>query len=357
MKFTHRRYQNGDAERINALYFSISGIQRSLPEFSWQWLESPAGESEIWLIEAELPGSEPKLIGHHGVMAENFCFRGTPIRGGKTENTMVLPEYRDKILYPRLEKDFLSNYQDKFDILFSTTGPAPALRLRKALGYTFEQAWQTVYFGSEPAISLSLFSEKILPKLAIDPGPVLDTPGKESWQGLTIETILPQQSEFDLDNLWASASANYGVTPSRTRRDLEWRFWNNPYKKHWMLKIGHESDIFVCVLSHRKGRGLFVDDIYGTTPAKTIQIANQVLSWCRVKLGVTYLRTTTTTDCESFFSGARYFADTWLMRGASLIGQEREQPKMPRKVTDRGKKMGITDDSLWYVTPFFLEGR
>ena len=62
----------------------------------------------MWLIEATDEQGNVKLIGHHGVMPIAFSNGETDLLFGKTENTMVLPEYRKKILYLDLKKIYQS---------------------------------------------------------------------------------------------------------------------------------------------------------------------------------------------------------------------------------------------------------
>lgn len=49
---------------------------------------------------------------------------------GKTANTMLLPEYRDMLLYPRFEKRFAEHCEGRCDARFSTVGHPAAIRQR-----------------------------------------------------------------------------------------------------------------------------------------------------------------------------------------------------------------------------------
>ena len=115
----------------------MTGRSRSVEDWKWQWVDNPAGRSEMWLIEETLDDGSARLIGHHGVMPFRATIDGNDCLVGKTENTMVHPDHRSRILYPRFERRFLAAYEPRFAMLFSTTGPAAAIRLRKAMGYEY----------------------------------------------------------------------------------------------------------------------------------------------------------------------------------------------------------------------------
>ena len=119
LEYRFRPYEPGDADSINNLYFEITGNSRTLDQFEWQWLNAPGGCGEIWLIEAVDASGASQLIGHHGIMPIRFTRGDEDLLFGKTENTMLLPAYRDKILYPRFEKRFAEHYEGRFDALFS----------------------------------------------------------------------------------------------------------------------------------------------------------------------------------------------------------------------------------------------
>lgn len=132
-RFTIRQFQFGDVGDIKQLYEHVTGCTRSREQYLWQWHQSPSGSGDIWLIHDS--EDDHKLIGNHGVMPIRFTRGNTNLLFGKIENTMVLPEYREKILYPRFELKFKRDYENRYDALFSTMGPSPAIRVRKAMGY------------------------------------------------------------------------------------------------------------------------------------------------------------------------------------------------------------------------------
>lgn len=135
-RYGFRKATLADGPRINALYNAITGCGRTIEHWHWLWHEPPAGSGVSFVIEHIPPdGAPPEIVGHHGVIRMAGWADGTTIRLGKTENTMVRQDHRERFLYPRMEREMLRLYQAEFDGIFSLRGPLSALRMRTALGY------------------------------------------------------------------------------------------------------------------------------------------------------------------------------------------------------------------------------
>lgn len=356
MRFSYRRYQDGDAPAINELYFQVTGRHRTVEQHAWQWLHSPAGESEMWLIEVESEDGRKTLIGHHGVMAEAFTYRGKPVRVGKTENTMVLPEYQEKLLYPRFEKTFLNQYEGRFHALFSTTGPAPAIRLRQAMGYEARQRWIGFYVGSEPFLSIDLIQERYFRPVGALPAN-MNANGATKLGAASVAWLNVQEPGFDFDAFWARVSSNYGLTPARTRANLDWRFWSNPYLVHHTLKLNDPAlGTAIAIISVRAGHVLHVDDLYCERPEQLGHFMALLSRWAADHAGQKTMVFETTTDGIGFFGACKPRTTSWIHRFAGRRGKL-ENRFMPRKVTPLGSAAGINPAGDWYVTPFYFEGR
>ena len=167
VEYRYRQYRDGDAQAINGLYEAITGKSRTVEQYEWQWLQAPGGPGDIWLIEAVQEDGSVELIGHHGIMPVRFTRGRDDLLFGKTENTMLLPEYRRKILYPRYERRFAQRYEERFDALFSTFGHAAAIRQRRAMGYRSEATWLHVRMPTSWVSELRFAYGLLRHKLAI----------------------------------------------------------------------------------------------------------------------------------------------------------------------------------------------
>lgn len=351
--YSHRRYRDGDAQAINALYRRVTGIVRSEGQFAWQWLQAPGGIGEMWLIEAAHPDGPVELIGHHGVMPVRFTDGNRDLLFGKTENTMVLPEYRRKILYPRLEMEFAKAYEPRFHALFSTTGSPEALRQRKASRFVMDNHWIWMEHGSQLLGSATIVASHIpwlgrfLPRL------LSSLPSWRGSAGAIHYDVLPPEAaarEAFFDTYWSRARLTAGIAPARFRDDLTWRFWRNPYQR---------PDTYITDGPH--GRGFAIVDLSRPAMAKILdwsfdgpdsgRIAMAALLAQLASSKRAHLITFAGTDDGVGSDLASLFRSPWVARF-----RQRQPATMPRKVTARGVSEAVSTAG-WQVTPIIFEGR
>lgn len=370
-KFSFRKYAPGDDDEINRLYFEVTGRQRTTEQYRWQWHEAPGGTGEIWLIEAEEKSGEATIIGHHGIMPIHFSSGAQNLLAGKTENTMVHPAYRPKILYPRYERHFLSEYENKFDLLFSTMGPAAALRQRMALGYKADKRWThyawALNSGALPSLLASGISHRTNSPLAS--GAVnLANIGASFLRLLKIRTgrnlkTLPlaclNSSEAMchpfFDCFWGSARNKYVLTPTRNREDLAWRFWKNPYATYVTLicEGRHEGDAYAIVRDC--GNSIFMlDDIVCSPPTEHffLEMLESVCVWVDDH-GGNVLKFSSTSDAfipSQSFSEFK-FVNIYESFPLNRIRKNKEQFMLRRT------KSSLHAQDEWFVTPIVFEGR
>jgi len=249
--YSWRAYRPGDESAINKLYFRVTGRMRSPEQWAWQWQEAPAGPGDIWLIEATYPDGRVELIGHHGVLPVRFTWAEKDILIGRTENTMVLPEYRSKILYPRFEQRFFNEYKHRYHAVFTGSGPAEALRQRKAVGYQPKGVWQCAHHASFPlgvaSHALSAIVQKRKQSRHQKTISRVIFPRKMRHHFFSVHdfdvTICDRKSALNQSALalyWGEARNNWGLSQSRAPEELAWRFWNNPYHEHRAVFVNHE---------------------------------------------------------------------------------------------------------------------
>lgn len=370
-EYRSRRFRDGDAPAINALFEQVTGRRRSVEEFEWQWLSAPGGPGEIWLIEAVADNGDATLIGHHGIMPIRFSRGSDDFLFGKTENTMVLPEYRSRILYPRFEKRFAAEYESRFSALFSTTGPPEALRQRRALGYRFSSTWVRARFATGVGATARLLSGILLRRIfarrpgSPQAGEARYEPIKVSRAGapLVLRALTDGQASRDdfFSGFWPGCRSRFGLTPRRDREDLDWRFWSNPYAQHINLVSDACSDETGYVILKTNGarrRSVLIEDIVPSNPGIEgfRRLLVSALAWMRAN-GIDSADFATTRDQGT----ANDLIDAMSGRNLynrRLLSRFHRQPsaQMPRKITASGLAAGL-DTAGWFVTPMLSEGR
>lgn len=374
-RYRYRRYEPGDEQAINELYFSVTGRKRSVSQFLWQWQDAPGGKGEVWLIEVIKTDGTPKLIGHHGLMPIVFSYGKFDLLAGKTENTMVLPEYRSKILYPKYEKIFLSHYEKSFDLLFSTMGPPAALRQRLSLGYEAKKKWLSYEWSLGPGSIFSRIAStsatrdekkiyRILEVLCSNIGKYCNKlfPFRNKREVIIPLQILHSDEakthSFFVD-FWDKARHVYGLTPRRNREDLQWRFWENPYGTHTTLLCDGYSDSGGYAIVRDLGNQNFRLEDFVIYPLDQIffsKMLNAVCEWVYTK-GGNVLFFNTVADHGILTSMFQNFSQPDLR--VSVLFRWLQQPEifMPRRLTGRSAILNDHSEKSWYITPFVLEGR
>jgi hypothetical protein len=366
-QYRYRKYVPGDEHAINELYYAVTGRKRSIKEFLWQWQEAPSGRGEIWLIESVESNGSVKLIGHHGIMPIVFSNGKIDIIAGKTENTMVLKEYRRKILYPKYERIFFSDYEKRFDVLFSTMGPPDALRQRLPLGYKAQSIWENyIWFLGVGAIfsyiALSFFARhkkkslRIIGKTCSYIGQYFNKlfqfkNKKKSKVSLTVLKSDEAKDHPFFNLFWKNARCFYEITPRRNREDLQWRFWDNPYGDHTtFIYEGSDGDSAYAIIRNLGTQTYRLEDIV-ISPLNEkflIRVLNSICEWV-YNHGGNILRFDTTNDQNKIVEMFRTFN-----LQNSYISQRKRQVKKFMPIKLNCKKC---ENKKWYITPFVFEGR
>jgi hypothetical protein len=370
-EYRYRRFRDGDVASINRLYEQITGRRRTVSQFEWQWQQAPGGAAEIWLIEALGAAGRPKLIGHHGIMPIRFTNGNDNLLIGKTENTMVLPEYRSRILYPRFEKRFAAEYENRFDALFSTTGPPEAIRQRRALGYEFSATWLTVQmptsWGGAVRLLYDLVRRRVtgLRNAESERVELLNDQLGSAQTGspMALRALDDEEARRDpfFQSFWDRWRSGYGVTPRREREDLDWRFWSNPYSRYVTLVSDSDSDGQGYVIIRRSKsipNAVSIEDLVTSNPGLVnfSHLLDSALSWMRGN-GIAWADFSMTRDSGKA-SGLIETIEDRDIKNNSLLSRFRKQSVavMPRKLTANGDAAGLTTRD-WYVTPILFEGR
>lgn len=351
--FTYRKFQLSDIDAINRLYQDVTGRHRTKDQFVWQWLSSPSGAGEIWLIHDE--SNESKLIGHHGVMPVRFTCKDLDLTFGKTENTMILPEYRPKIIYPRFEKIFKDEYQSKFHCLFSTIAPRVVLKLRKLLGYETSVKWAIVEvrlgLKSEFSYLISKFKKK---QNHSNSQCVLTREANLFKHGFLSDECAIEAPFFR--KFWDQSRLNYSIAPRRDYDDLMWRFWTNPYRRYFTYCLESRENTGYAIISLRS-HGAVLEDyaVANPTEANVHMLGEAVIDALR-RSNIDFLQFITTLE-DSSSNGNSFFLPRRLYSEMILKKILKENSRfMPRYLTPIGRKAKL-DTNNWNTTAIVLEGR
>lgn len=355
-RFTIRQFQSGDEADINQLYLRVTGSSRSIEQYLWQWHQAPSGSGDIWLIHDSEDGN--RLIGHHGVMPIRFTRGTTNLLFGKIENTMVLPEYREKILYTRYELRFKRDYEDRYHALFATVGPASAIRIRKAGGYDFPVEWRSYMLGTSlwSNINCSIFLLRAVLRRGFRSNKNI---GKNLSGSNRLDAgfLSPDQAASDkfFDNFWEQARGRHGIAPRRNKEDLLWKFWTNPYKQHFTCVVDDDSCQGFAIVSLAGGIAKLEDyAVSHPTQVSYQKLFDELLDRLHYN-SVKVLRVVTTND-DALSTVLSDFADRELACGRLINKIMSNERRMPRLITKMGALEGLSSGD-WHVTGLIFEGR
>ena len=147
-QFILRPTEPRDIEPLNDLYAELTGIRRTFAQFKWEWLDCPNGPAPSWVIVEALGG---QVVGHHGVIPVLLSCAEATITAARTENTMVHPAFRAKLLYSAFEARILGKLLQEYEIIFTTAGKGAQSAVRHRLGYVTAGNWQTFTIAISPS--------------------------------------------------------------------------------------------------------------------------------------------------------------------------------------------------------------
>jgi len=242
----HFKKSSGEHWReINDLYFLITKRKRTREQYDWEWINTSLGRGSMWIIEDK---EDDKLIGHHGLIPMHFNANGEILLAGKTENTMIHPNYRKKLFYLPYERKFLNEAREDFSILYTTAGKGGPGAIRKRLGYHLVGYWHTYLLHINPKLyknKKSICSDyntihycKIGKLLLVVLFNGIRGVLRKLFGYVKIKRI-HDLSEFinKTHVFWEKNRAFFGITPDRNRVYLEWRIKRNPYIEYMAYEL------------------------------------------------------------------------------------------------------------------------
>jgi hypothetical protein len=380
MKLTDREYIDGDECQINKLYKLITDRDRSHAQYSWEWLDTWAGNGFINLLFDEEREMNENLIGQYSLIQVPMSVFGKVYLAGKTENCMSHPDYRGKGIYYPLEKKYFDIAKHKFQIFFTTAGggvTSAAGYVRRKLGY--------VAFDSNTVFFYSRRKTYLVKKLSKD---IKKYIGKTRFIGKFVSTLVSSliitkivlkepkikhlnvdiRSEknaplTDIEGLWEANRELYGVTINRTAAFLEWRINQNPYHCHHYLVL-YEGDVLkgYAIFFMEEDKIINIVDII--VHDKQDSLFNQLLNGLKSHYkaidadGIVFHTLNSQKELRKVFVQNNFVRiDVSKMRGI-LFRRAHEKP-FHVYISDEVKKVheNVMEPGNWYVTRLFGEGR
>jgi hypothetical protein len=368
-----RPYREGDEAGLADLYNRVTGFSRTAAQHRWEWIDPPAGAGSILVIEAAGPSGR-RIVGHHGFIPVPLCVFGRQLLGGKTENSMVDPAYRTKLVYFRHERDFLPQALSRFDLLFTTSGAGVPGKIRRQLGYVPVAGYATyVKFTRGRALGAflsSLVRKRIHQKAA---GAAASAAAQAAGfvlipaffarpsidRGVVVREVSdPAALAGALDEFWARSRPSFGVTVDRTSAYLRWRIFENPNIKYRFFAAWRGDVLCGYAAVEAVGGRCKVADLVADGDAEVVwnsvmrgleaRLAD--LGICRIEFGT--------------LAGGTPLARRLSANGFRAVGALRARldhdPEMQAELLVRDGRAPIDprlrDPQQWYFTDLFREG-
>lgn len=255
--FVLRKTKPEDSSTLNALYRKYTGIERSHEQFVWEWFQGPYGPAPSWVV---VETNTDNVVAHHGVIPCPLWHKGRSIKAARTENSMVDPAYRDKVLYVSYEAMLLKRLLDEFEIVFTTTGKGTPGAIRKRLGYRSVGHWHSFVIHEPPAYLAARFTGRLAGQLVS----ALTLPQSKQHSDWSLE---PTRDCERVAALWTCSRNAYSFAPQREENYLKWRLVDNPYYPAQLAIATKEGQDFGFVAwrqhpSDHAGIEISIEDIF-----------------------------------------------------------------------------------------------
>lgn len=333
---TYRLANSDDYERINAFYNRIHKANRTLEQFRWEFHNGAFGPS-IYVIAED----DGKIIGTNCVIPiDLITSENQIIRSGKSEDTLVDPEYRgQKIFYKIYEFLFEKCAEANIRVIWGfTSAKKPFEKLGFKIPYDHQQSLavnqvfksykylsslnpKNKFTDKVKILGLCLMSKvKSLGKLK---------PGKSSYRIEKVDKIVSGIDDLILKNQMLLAGS---FAINQTPEFQKWRIYDNPnYFKTHTYGVYRDESLIALILfnSHANGvayvcQSTFLPDLSNSEKVKILKSASGMLFKEGIALIRSWLFKTNPVNIEeiSTFDNAGY---TVLNRGIGLVWKEMDE--------------------------------
>lgn len=372
---TSRHFIETDEEELNALYNLVAGRSRTIQQFRWEWLNSPEGWGSMWLM---VDNNLSVIIGHHGLIPLKFNYFENTIMAGKTENTVMHPQYRGKGIYQAFEVKFLEEARDKFQLLFTTAGSKEAGSIRVKLGYVIVGGYDNFikvidWRGSSKWVTgivkivVHNISIATLLRWAYRLGSIFLIPFFHGSGSIDKEIILEKIGEINLvadewDNFWQLNKENYAITVDRSSRYLKWRIFDNPNLVNDFYLARLQGNIVGYIITREFGEnGATIVDIIAQNNSSVIfnTILDRIVGILRQKgTSVVHMITLHSKDVlNEALKGNGFISFHVLEQIVTRFFKNRPSVLMAKVLFDGLDVTKASDPNHWYFTDILSEGR
>jgi hypothetical protein len=357
----------------------VAGRSRTVDKFEWEWLDTPEGWGSMWLL---VDNDTDKIIGHHGLIPVKFSVCGRTILAGKTENTVMHPQYRGKGIYYPFEAKFHEEARERFQLLYTTIGVAEQGKVRIKLGYVAVGGYTHYIKATDRShlnvalaniiaqripnklIATMLISASRLASLALMPVFSKKVPIDES---IKLEKVHSIESIADeLDRFWKRNKDKLGITPDRNSRYLKWRIFDNPnlnYKFFVAVKRG--NIVGYLITNSRKEMGVKSEAITDITADDNNELIFNSILGRATKIfkdrGIHIIYFSTLSSCNFLNRAMMRNGFMSLARLRKLVPkpfvEKAQEPMLLTKALDESLDPSkVSNPACWYFTDLLMEG-
>ncbi|MCJ8502100.1 GNAT family N-acetyltransferase [Desulfatitalea alkaliphila] len=266
MNYEIRPYQTGDETGILDLYRQIYPQPRTLAQWAWEYRDTAAGPSVIYVI-----CKDKEIIGHYAILPLPAFCNGKKIYLGKAEGAMIKPQERFvavrkgffKELVNRGRTDafnrgipvifgFTSKPRDFVMAGFQEAGKLYALQQDLRLKYK-TKVWLKNKLGKSNDLLEASFLDKVCSTIKL----------RKEIANQQIETTTGPMMPADAAKIAAEIPTQGVIDVERSRDYLEWRYQHNPFAQAFFIAARCEGKLLgwmaVSVDGGDHGTGYILD--------------------------------------------------------------------------------------------------
>ena len=372
-----RSFTGKDKEELNDLYNLVAGRSRTVRQFEWEWLNTPEGWGSMWLLEDM---DRSKIIGHHGLIPVRFSYYGRDILAGKTENTVMHPDYRGKGIYYPFEVKFHEEAKERFQLLFTTAGVLEQGSIRLKLGYAnvggyvnYVRVVKSVYLHKWLAgiVRSKGYNRFVVTLIAIASrvSGVFAMPFflKRSYidKAVKLERITDIGTVSDeLDRFWDRNRDKFGITADRNSRYLKWRIFENPNLEYDFYIARRQGDVVGYAILKLSGEaGAQMGSVVDLVADDNNQVLfNSIMAGVESELkenGVYAIHFFTLSSDNALNRALKRNGFVSLSRLEGIvrrITKERAERLMAKAIGNNVDQAKVADPACWYFTDMLMEG-